>query len=170
MKKQKWVKECWEHHSQYVSELDVAVDWGDWDSDFSMCWCCGHRGKLQKCHIIPKSLGGSENAENIVPLCAQCHDNAPDVQDKEFMFEWIKKNKNELSGFGLGRYYHLVDLVIARTAGMRYDSSKFKDCLEKAYSLAGFHFSQSNAGIKMKNSTREWVFGKAFDLYEEAMK
>ena len=164
--KKTWVKECWEYHSQHVSELDVAVDWGDWESDSSMCWCCGHRGKLQKCHIIPRSLGGSEKPENIVPLCAQCHDDAPDVQDKEFMFQWIKQNQNGLSGLGAGRYYHLVDLFVARTAGMPFDPVKFKDCLRKAYSLTSFHFSQSNAGMKMKRSTREWVFNKAFDMYE----
>ena len=30
-----WIKKCWNHHSQYISELDVAPDWGDWDTDWN---------------------------------------------------------------------------------------------------------------------------------------
>jgi len=169
LKKAQWVKDCWDHHSQYISETDVAVDWGDWDSEHDRCWCCGHSGKLQKCHIIPKSLGGLDNASNLVPLCAVCHDQSPDVADKDAMFQWIALNQNSLSGVGLGRYYHVTNVVTQRLGEMRCepDLDKFKQNINDAYLLASFHFSQSNAGIKMKESTREWVINKAFDLYQE---
>ena len=41
--KKKWIKECWDHHSQHVDECDIAPDWGDWETDWNMCWCCGQR-------------------------------------------------------------------------------------------------------------------------------
>jgi len=169
MKKQEWVRQCWEYHSLHISELDVAVDWADWESDYSMCWCCGHKSKLQKCHIIPKSLGGGLNAENIVPLCAQCHDRAPDVADKNEMFKWISSQQNPLSGLGLGRYWHLSSIIEKRAKQLNLvpASDDFKKYLEEAMESTSFHFSQSNTGVKMKESTREWMVNKAFDLYEE---
>ena len=115
MKKTQWVKDCWDHHSQCISEIDVAVDWGDWETEQKRCWCCGHKGKLQKCHIVPKSLGGSLDPENIIPLCAQCHDKAPDVVDKNEMFRWVGDQQNPVSGLGLGRYWHLSSIVNGRT-------------------------------------------------------
>ena len=56
--KNKWIKECWDYHSQHIDECDIAPDWGDWKTDWNMCWCCGQKtSHLQRCHIIPKSLG-----------------------------------------------------------------------------------------------------------------
>lgn len=169
-KKLQWVKDCWDYHSQYISELDVAVDWGEWKSENKRCWCCGHTSKLQKCHIISKSLGGGMSPENIIPLCAQCHDHAPDVLDKNAIFQWIANQQNPLSGLGLGRYWHLSSTIEKRSKRLKAtpSSEDFRHCLEKAIELAGFHFSQSNTGLKMKESTREWVINKAFDFYEEA--
>lgn len=170
MKKTQWVRDCWNHHSQWISELDVAVDWGDWETEQKRCWCCGQESKLQQCHIIPKSLGGCASPENIVPLCAPCHDKAPDVIDKNEMFRWIAKQQNPLSGLGLGRYWHLWDIIIKRQTDWFHAENSlaiFQSCLDEAMGFTGLHFSQSHTGIKMKESTREWMVNKAFDLYKE---
>lgn len=169
MKKLQWVKDCWDYHSAHVSESDVAVDWGAWDTEQKRCWCCGHESKLQKCHIIPQCLGGSCAPENIVPLCAQCHDQAPDVADKKEMFKWIANQQNPLSGFGLGRYWHLSNIIKKRIelSNSTFCLKSFKECLAEAMKSTSFHFSQSNTGIKMKESTREWMMNKAFDIYQE---
>jgi hypothetical protein len=169
VKKHQWVKDCWDYHSQHISELDVAVDWGNWDSEYSRCWCCGHTGKLQKCHIIPKSLGGDDIASNFVPLCSQCHDEAPDVMDKVEMFRWIKDQQNPLCGLGLGRYWHVKDILLNKLGhySKEFNPELFNQCLNNAYDKSSFHCSQSNAGIKFKKSTREWTLNKAFDLYEK---
>ena len=54
------------------------------------CWKCGVHSNLEAAHIIPKRLGGSNKPENLVILCTRCHEYAPDVLDKEYMWEWIK--------------------------------------------------------------------------------
>ena len=169
MRKLKWIRDCWDYHSQRVSELDVAVDWGDWETEHARCWCCGHTAKLQKCHIIPRSLGGIDEPSNLVPLCAPCHDESPDVADKNEMFKWISSQQNPLSGLGLGRYWHLSSIIEKRAKQLNSVPAldDFKKYLEEAMESTSFHFSQSNTGIKMKESTREWMVNKAFDLYQE---
>ena len=159
-----WIKKCWNHHSQYISELDVAPDWGDWDTDWNMCWCCGHSTiHLQKCHLTPRSLGGSDDPSNIVPLCSLCHDKAPDVLDPQVMIDWIKDNQNSLSNFGLGRYNHLWDFLMSEYKEKNlnldnYDDFVFKYYLNLNYGKISAHGSQTGAGAVIKESTREWVF------------
>lgn len=164
----KWIKECWESHSDTVSELDVAVDWGELESEWNRCWCCGHQtSRLQKCHIIPSSLGGTNLVANLIPLCALCHDESPDVNDPLEMFQWIKQQQNPLSGLGLGRYWHLHGLFAKHFQGNaeNFNHKKFQQCLKEAYGQTSFHGSQSGAGIKMKRATREWAFKTAITAY-----
>jgi len=37
------------------------------------CLCCGEHKKLTADHIVPVSLGGSSNIDNIQPLCGSCN-------------------------------------------------------------------------------------------------
>lgn len=169
MKRLRWVRECWDYHSERISELDVAVDWGNWDCERDRCWCCGHEGRLQRCHVVPQSLGGNDTAANIVPLCAQCHDEAPDVIDPSEMFRWIAAQQNPIAGLGLGRYWHLRDTItgFARQASGPIDWPLLHKCIAKTYERASHHCSQSNAGPKFKQSTREWIMRTAFELYSD---
>jgi hypothetical protein len=61
-----------------------------WAKAGRLCWRCGHARLLQRCHIIPRSLGGSEDASNLVLLCRQCHAEAPNVADAEFIWIWLR--------------------------------------------------------------------------------
>ena len=45
---------------------------------------------LQRCHIIPNSLGGKDEASNLVLLCKRCHADGPNVEDPEIMWDWIR--------------------------------------------------------------------------------
>ena len=165
-----WIKKSWDYHSQYISELDVAPDWGDWETDWNMCWCCGHRGTLQQCHIIPKSLGGSLDPSNIIPLCGICHDKAPDVSDKNEMFAWVKENLTPLSGLGLGRYDHLNDILTTSLKNLKdeygdINAEELYDLIRKNYEKTSPHAGQHKQGIFWKESTREWIVKKTFKEY-----
>jgi len=166
-----WIKKSWDYHSQYISELDVAPDWGDWETDWNMCWCCGHRGTLQQCHIIPKSLGGSLDPSNIIPLCGICHDKAPDVSDKNEMFAWVKENLTPLSGLGLGRYDHLNDILTTSLKNLKdeygdINAEELYDLIRKNYEKTSSHAGQHKQGIFWKESTREWIVKKTFKEYK----
>lgn len=73
---------------QYIDESDgMNFDWAEADK---VCWRCGCYRKLQRCHIIPDSLGGKDEPSNFVLLCSECHQEAPNVESKTFMWDWIK--------------------------------------------------------------------------------
>ena len=72
---------------QYMDECDLNFDWSEANQ---VCWRCGYKRKLYRCHIIPDSLGGKDEPNNLVLLCSQCHEEAPNVEDSKFMWDWIK--------------------------------------------------------------------------------
>lgn len=54
------------------------------------CWRCGCERHLQRCHIVPDSLGGKDEPSNLVLLCKRCHADGPNVTDPDIMWDWIK--------------------------------------------------------------------------------
>lgn len=80
-------KECVECWSKRIKETEVGTDW---DLAEKRCWRCGKETELQRCHLIPDSLGGKDEASNIVLLCDKCHKEGLNVADPEIMWDWIK--------------------------------------------------------------------------------
>jgi len=70
-------------------ECGLSVDWAEAEE---RCWRCGYIANLQRCHIIPESLGGKDEPSNLVLLCPRCHIDAPNVESKTFMWDWIRAN------------------------------------------------------------------------------
>ncbi len=79
-----------EYWSKSISELDFNIDWSE---GATHCWRCGCKSNLQRCHIIPYSLGGLDQPDNIVLLCTRCHAENPNLRDKTIMWDWIKAYK-----------------------------------------------------------------------------
>ena len=98
--------------------LEVVEDWGE-----PCCWACGKqidlsrydgyaddiekcnfgkiygyaetRKHLQRCHIIPHSIGGSDDFEgNYFLLCKKCHEESPDTANPQNFFRWVYKKKS----------------------------------------------------------------------------
>ena len=75
------------------------------------CWCCdvfccegyydGWRKDMklgkwsgderERCHIVPKSLGGSYECSNLFLMCSECHRRAPNTTEPKVFFEWVVK-------------------------------------------------------------------------------
>ena len=93
------IKRIVDYACENVDESRLACDLGDYPTAPSekrrICWRCGRKKAVERCHIIPHSLGGSNDPSNFVLLCKTCHAECPDVNDKEFMFEWIEKTKRD---------------------------------------------------------------------------
>jgi len=51
---------------------------------------------LERAHIIPLSLGGSNRLRNLLLLCSTCHRDAPDVVDSSLMLTWLQNRKQTL--------------------------------------------------------------------------
>ena len=81
------MKEILDYWSKHVDECGLSVDWAEADC---RCWRCGCEKNLQRCHIIPHSLGGKDEASNLVLLCKRCHADGPNVEDPEIMWDWIR--------------------------------------------------------------------------------
>ena len=80
-------KEIADYWTSRQEELGLSVDWAEAKE---RCWRCGYKKTLERCHIIPDSLGGKDTPSNLVLLCKRCHIEAPNVEDKNFMWDWIR--------------------------------------------------------------------------------
>ena len=87
------VKDIVEYYENNLSELDLNIDLCDLEI---RCWRCGEIRRLQRCHIIPASAGGSDTPDNYMLLCNACHEEAPNIAPKERMFEWLHNTKSNL--------------------------------------------------------------------------
>ncbi len=87
---------------KYWREQGAPIGVG-WDEAADHCWRCGklliwgtRDGHVEddawrhRAHIVPRCLGGSDDASNVIILCRQCHVLAPDVADPGFMWEWLQ--------------------------------------------------------------------------------
>lgn len=81
------VQDIIDYWIKYEDECGLNFDWAEAST---VCWRCGCERKLQRCHIIPDSLGGTDEPSNFVLLCSECHQEAPNIESKEFMWNWIK--------------------------------------------------------------------------------
>ena len=84
------VSEMVAYWSQDEDECGLSVDWAE---AHERCWACARkRGErnLERCHIIPRALGGSNSASNLVLLCSRCHKQAPNVSDPSSMWFWLR--------------------------------------------------------------------------------
>ena len=159
---QTWVQKAFEVHAPYIEDGFVDLE----PDEFRRCWCCGNeRRKLQKCHIIPKALGGSNKPENIIPLCAMCHDKAPDVADKDHMFQWIKDQQNPLTGVGMGDRYEIFqttnDLFKKRNLDYDKHGAAYMEWLYYYLEKISNHGGQHGQGVYVKNSSYIWAIEKA---------
>lgn len=146
-------------------------------SSADSCWRCGWgtEKRLQRCHIVPRALGGPDKPENYVLLCAWCHSEAPNCIDSGVMWEWIEDTRNY---FWCGcRYDCRSVLALFR----KYNTSEifnniFPDELqvEKAvedilYHKTSTHGFSPGGGRMLTDSTFQWVMEQAMkQLIERA--
>jgi len=100
-------KQILEYHYENTDECGMGADASEWHSH---CWRCGHEKDTQRCHIIPYALGGEDIPSNYVLLCAECHSEAPNVKDKDYMMKWIKRTS--ISSYNT--YWKLRNIVDLR--------------------------------------------------------
>jgi 5-methylcytosine-specific restriction endonuclease McrA len=87
---------------------DDFMDWGEPE-----CWACRYYSEswpdgsykawdkaagLQRCHVIPQALGGSDEPLNLVILCEPCHADSPDHVDPSHMYEWMRAQPKRFMG------------------------------------------------------------------------
>lgn len=186
MSKTPTIQEIIDYWEVRESECGLAVDWSE---AHERCWRCGYERHLQKCHIIPDSLGGSNTPDNLVLLCVECHKENPNVHDKKFMWEWLRKeaqpyydtywhiraakefekiygreNKFDIAAIEIAKKYNTFPIDIGNMMNeidklLEIQSGFYKKALESAT----VHFGEGN----LNTSTRVWCLREAEKLWEE---
>ena len=88
--KNKTTKEECDYWFSRINESEFSVDASEASE---RCWRCGYKRNLERCHIIPKSLGGKDVPSNYVLICRRCHLENPNVADSDIMWDWLKAYK-----------------------------------------------------------------------------
>lgn len=160
-----------EHWKTWLDKENL--DWGE-----PSCWACGkidnkvnlnkglntmkdiynawNNTNLQRCHIVPKSLGGSNDMSNLFLMCSECHDEAPDTTSKKIFLNWVKEQDYHWDVFEEAiKVFKMLGIDI----GKKEESDKFCKIIKSenfkkwANENIASHFNQKNKGSKMKVSS-----------------
>jgi hypothetical protein len=77
---------CWSCNFHYSSKYDIKSSDASW-TKILIGW---ERIPLQRCHIIPRSLSGTDDPSNLFLMCRECHDLQPNTAHPEIFFEWVR--------------------------------------------------------------------------------
>ncbi|MBJ7903992.1 HNH endonuclease [Streptomyces sp. DSM 110735] len=83
-----------------------------------ICW----QAPVERAHVVPESLGGSNDVRNFALLCPRHHREAPDVADAEAFWSWVDyacERDGHMKWEGVDREM----LAKAERAGLRIDTS-----------------------------------------------
>jgi hypothetical protein len=154
----KQISEYWKINTK-ISEIDLNFDWCDSDTH---CWNCGSNKKnttgktsrLERCHIIPKSLGGIDEPKNYVLLCNICHKEAPNTTNPNDMWDWIISNHLPIS---------LYDVYNIQNALIKYKKTEKKSFLKNFKNVNELNKSLNDS---IKNiSTHGVIFNESTYYY-----
>ena len=81
------IEEIVDYWAEHEDECGLSVDWEEAAERY---WRCGCEKNLERCHIVPDSIGGKDEPSNLVLLCKRCHADGPNVDDPEIMWDWIR--------------------------------------------------------------------------------
>ncbi|MBD2614080.1 HNH endonuclease [Nostoc punctiforme FACHB-252] len=144
-------------------ESGLAVDWLDANK---RCWRCGYKSRLQRCHIVPHSLGGSEAPSNLVLLCHRCHREAPNVADPRFMWIWLRATcvpfyDTYWSILGSFEFERMFGRLPFMSIGLdESQADKVKELLWKEMENATIHFGEG----RMNPATIACIFAKVEEI------
>jgi len=116
------------------------------------------RAALERAHIIPAGLDGSDRAENIILLCNPCHQESPDWSDPWEMVRWISTRPDRPS-----REIEAVDAWI-RAADKTWG---FHEMLESA--AAAGRSADWVVGLMRESARQAVVHGSGVGLSQATM-
>jgi hypothetical protein len=58
------------------SKKNIVLHWNNKYKvpfDDTYCWGCGLTGSVERAHLLAKSMGGSDDSDNLILICKPCH-------------------------------------------------------------------------------------------------
>jgi len=97
---------------RFVALRDGKIKWStairEWLREHETpneCVYCGANDSLTTEHILPKSCGGPDTADNAIRICKKCNSS----KGKKRLYEWIGlKNKDKIPRIAEGKYLKLL--------------------------------------------------------------
>ncbi|RUT30493.1 HNH endonuclease [Paenibacillus zeisoli] len=158
-------KEIVDYWFSIVDECGLSVDASE---AHERCWRCGYKNSLERCHIIPESLGGDDKASNLVLLCKRCHLENPNIADKDVMWDWLRAYGTSFYDIfwvmqGLKEYEFIYGKSVEEEFTERSitDANEFNRIVEEQMEKTTFHFghpylnSATMAGV-LRVSLKMW--------------
>ena len=105
---------------QLIDECGLSIDAAE---AHERCWRCGYKSNLERCHIVPESLGGKDEPSNLVLLCHRCHLDNPNIADPEIIWDWIR-------AYGVPCYDTFWDLVGSKEYEFIYNRSFYSELID----------------------------------------
>ena len=128
----------------------AVLSWDKYDLEVEDIWRDKRVGnRLQRCHIIAKQFGGSNDTSNLFLLCEDCHALSPDTKNRASFFRWVYRRRSE---FIVGHDFVGMMRELPREIKSRgyeveafvkewYDlpSHETGNLVDEAFSMVGFH-------------------------------
>ncbi|EPM6851191.1 HNH endonuclease [Enterococcus hirae] len=133
-----------------VDERDLSIDFSE---AHEKCWRCGYEKKLERCHIVPHSLGGKDIPSNYVLLCKRCHIDNPNVSDPEIMWDWLKAYQCDFYDTfwilqGISEYQKIYGISFEQELANRKIEEKIVfSILKKQFEKASIHFGNPEFNV-----------------------
>lgn len=91
---------CWGCGKPINVEKENKYDTWLEEGDYKSIWNCKRLiSKVERAHIIPHSLNGSDtDPSNLFLLCQECHDESPDMLNKKYFLKWVYKKRKLFTG------------------------------------------------------------------------
>lgn len=164
MPKRSTIATAWMQYGNCHGSLpwgNEMMDWGE-----PQCWACSYYAHsweigslkawdkangLDRCHVIPYALGGTDDPLNIVLMCAACHRDSPDHKDPQFLFDWMRRQPKRVQGKWLPAHIeqmtHLISDALSRMTETEA-TAMTKEAIREFMNEAGHHYGHLSDGTR----------------------
>lgn len=91
---------CWACNKPIDLDDYAGYEEASKNSDYKRIWeYCDVKSHLDRCHILPEMIGGTDEESNMFLLCKRCHAESPDTRNPRNFFRWVyRKRHNSFLG------------------------------------------------------------------------
>lgn len=155
--------------------MDILIQSDDYEKrlqeNVDSIWSYPEIHSLQRCHIVPRQLGGEDTPSNLFLLCHNCHRESPDTSSRKQFLRWVYERRQKPNSLFL--YVEEAKEILKRVYGINnpffldlFDKNDMKKHLGEH---AGAIRHDSIVAYVVDNALRTQKSIDAFRIQAEAM-